>query len=104
MNRDGKWLCFGTPWCGTSGEYLNRSVPLQAVVILKRGDENRAYKLSGLSLLSYVVYPAWNRDVTEKMIPILDDFLEKIPVLQLECKADSNAVDVLYKALEDFTL
>lgn len=98
--EQGRWIGFGTPWCGTSGEYLNRSVPLGAVVILKRGDENRVTPASGLMLLSHVVYPVWDRKETEWMLSLLDDFLETVPVLQMECTPDVSAVETLYQALE----
>ena len=51
-----RWFAFGTPWCGTSGEYLNRSAAVQAVVILERGKENRVSMTNGMSLLPYVEY------------------------------------------------
>lgn len=95
------WVAFGTPWCGTSGEYLNRSVPLEAVVILKRGDENRVTPASGLTLLSHVVYPTWDRSVTEGMLSLLEELLENVPVLLLECTPDAAAVETLYQALEN---
>ena len=98
--KDGKWFGFGTPWCGTSGEYLNRSVPLQAAVVLQRGTQNRVSKASPMALLSHGVYPAWDRHLTEAMLTLLNRFLETIPVLLLECTPDTDAVDALQQALE----
>ena len=99
FQKQGKWVGFGTPWCGTSGEYLNRMVPLQAVVILQRGEENRVSAVSGMSLLSHGVYPAWDGAATEMMLSLLDRFVEQIPVLRLECTPDGVAADVLQQAL-----
>lgn len=100
----GQWFGFGTPWCGTSGEYLNRSAAVQAVVILKRGKENRVSAINGMSLLPHIVYPCWDRVSTERMLSLLDRFLETVPVLQLECVPDVSSVDVLYQALENLPL
>lgn len=102
--KQGQWFGFGTPWCGTSGEYLNRSVPLQAVVILERGKENRVSPINGMSLFAHTVYPAWNQTATETMLSLLDRFLTAIPVLKLECTPDASAVEVLYQALENLPL
>lgn len=102
--KDGKWYGFGTPWCGTSGEYLNRSVPLQAVVVLKRGTENRVSKITGVSLLAHIVYPGWDKSATETMLPLLEDFLESVTVLELECTSDVSSVEELYQALENLPL
>jgi hypothetical protein len=104
FHQQGQWFGFGTPWCGTSGEYLNRCVPLQAVVILQRGAENRVSAAEGMSLLSHGVYPTWDCAATETMLSLLDRFLEQIPVLRLECTPDAAAVDVLYQALERLPL
>ena len=99
--KQGKWLGFGTPWCGTSGEYVNRSVPLQAVVLPEQGQENRVTAADGMQLLAHVVCPAWDREATEIMLALLDRFLTEIPVLKLECTPDASAVEVLCRALED---
>lgn len=100
-----QWMGFGTPWCGTSGEYINRQVPIKAIVILSRGVENQAFPVNGPSLLDYVLphvlCPSWNRDFTEKMLTLLDEFLKRVPVLHLQCTADIQAVDVLKNAMEN---
>lgn len=100
----GQWFGFGTPWCGTSGEYLNRSAALQAVVILERGKENRVSALNAMSLLAHAVYPEWDRAATEMMLSLLDRLLISIPVLKLECTPDASAVEVLHQALENLPL
>ena len=103
-SRQGQWFCFGTPWCGTSGEYLNRSAALQAVVILTRGKENRVTRADSMALLAHVVCPGWDRNATTLMLALLDQLLEGVPLLQLECTPEAEAVDVLYHALEKLAL
>lgn len=100
--KQGQWLGFGTPWCGTSGEYVNRAVPLRAVVILERGEENHVSAANGMWLLAHTVYPAWDQAATETMLSLLDRFLSSVPVLKLECTPHVSSVEVLYQALENF--
>ena len=69
-------------------------------MVLEQGDKNSVSKAEGRFLLPHTVYPDWNREATEKMLSLLDNFLEKIPVLRLKCTPDASAVDVLYNALE----
>ena len=96
---------FGAPWCGTSGEYLNRRVPLYAIVLLERGKENRITPVEPSSLLQYilshVVYPNWDKTATGQMLSLLDDILQKLPVFRLQCTPDVRALEVLYQALEN---
>ena len=102
--EDGVWYGFGTPWCGTSGENINRLVPLQAVVLLERGNENIVSKCNGMSLFHHTLYPGWQQELTEEMLSLLDKFLGKIPTLKFQCTPDDSSVDVLYKALENYSL
>lgn len=104
FEEDGRWYAFGTPWCGTGGEYVNRRVPLQAVVILDRGEENRVSASNSLSLLPHAVYPCWDKEAAEKMLLLLDGLSASVPVLRLECTNSVAAVDELYKALENLPL
>lgn len=104
FESNGSWYGFGTPWCGTSGENINRTVKLQAVVILDRGEQNEVTKETGMSLLNFAVYPSWHREMTEEMLSLLDRFLEKLPILRLQCTKDVRSVDTLYGALENIPL
>ncbi len=102
--ESGQWLGFGTPWCGTSGEYLNRFVPLRAVVILERGTKNCVSPINAISLLHHTIYPNWDKVTTETMLSLLDGFLETVSVLRLECTPDVSAIEVLNQALENLPL
>ena len=104
---DGVWTGFGLPWSGTSGEQINRSVPLRAVVVLERGEENEAFPVSALdafgAVLPQVLCPTWDAALTETAMGLLDDFLACLPVLRLRCRPDAEAADVLERALEEWT-
>lgn len=104
IKESGQWMGFGIPWSGTSGESVNRSVPIQALVILNRGEQNQARKLSlyeafGESL-PMLHTPTWDADTSELALTMFDDFLENIPVIHLDCRPDEDAVNVLYQYLE----
>lgn len=104
VKEKGQWMGFGIPWSGTSGESVNRSVPIQALVILNRGEKNQAKKLSlyeafGESL-PMLHTPTWDADTSELALTMFDDFLENIPVIHLDCCPDEDAVNVLYQYLE----
>lgn len=100
-----EWTAFSLPWSGTSGEQINRNIPVKALVILERGEKNTVTKLEKLdafsSSLSNVQYPAWDKEKSEKAIDLLSDFLKEIPVFRLTCRPEKEAVDVLEKALEE---
>lgn len=104
FEKNGEWYGFGTPWCGTSGEYLNRKVPLKAIVVLEKGPDNIVTVENAMSLFHHLSYPAWHSETAEKTFSLLDGLLGKIPVLRLQCTRDKSAVDTLNQALESLPI
>ena len=104
--ENGKWQGFGIPWCGTSGECINRKVDVAALVILERGEENKVTRLKEYdafrSVYSLIQYPSFDFEKTQSAIDMCNGFLKDIPAFKLECRPDSEAVRVLHKALEGY--
>lgn len=102
--ENGKWIGFSLPWSGTSGEIINRSVTLSAVVILEQGEVNRAERLYGLDafgpLMQNLRIPVWDRDLSEKAFSLLDNIMTDVPVYRLICRPDPEAAEVLDQALK----
>ena len=98
------WYGYGTPWSGTSGEQINRRVPIKAFVSLNRGTVNEAHQMAGMeafpALFANVLYPNWDAELTGKALELLDSFLTDIPIINLHCLPDADAVDAL-KAMID---
>lgn len=104
IGKEGEqWIAYGTPWSGTSGEQINRHAPLKALVILERSEDNSVEKLEGFQafagILPHLIYPAWDKMMSETAIDKLNELLCDIPVYRLFCRPDTEAVDVLYRAL-----
>ena len=102
---DGVWTGYGLPWSGTSGEQINRNVPIKALVVLERGEYNEAQRIGGLeafgAVLPHVQCPTWDKELTDKAMELLDDFLNDIPIIRLRCRPDAESVEVLSKVLEE---
>lgn len=98
-----EWLAFGTPWSGTSGEQLNRVVPLKAVVVLERSENNCVQKMLSVEgfhkLYPHVLIPTWNKQLTIKAIDLLDKLLARIPIFLLKCRPDKEAVEMLHDSI-----
>lgn len=102
---DGVWTGYGLPWSGTSGEQINRNVPIKALVVLERGEYNEAQRIGGLeafgAVLPHVQCPTWDKELADKAMELLDDFLNDIPIIRLRCRPDAESVEVLSKVLEE---
>ncbi len=119
------WTAYGTPWSGTSGEQINRSAPLRAMVIVERADEKRMDDSSDdmirsadysigenlvrrltpaealPRLLPHMLYPSWDEELINIAFTELDHLLRTIPVLLFRSHPDEQAIDLLETALEE---
>lgn len=103
--RGDSWYAHGFPVCGSSGICVNRSLPLKAIVVLAQGKENRVTPMPPAqrikSLVSGMVLYAWNGPDLDMTLELAQDIAAKIPVVQLTCRPDREAVEVLRQYLED---
>ena len=91
------------PWCGTSGEYINRRVPITDIVFLDRGPTNQVSHISEfegvMRLMESIKAPTWNRDLYIKAMDYCEEIAHRIPLWHLSCTPDLEAVHVLKTAL-----
>ena len=90
------FLGWGTPWHGSSPYCENTSVPVHAMIVLKQAPENSIRELMGFEKVSEVsnsvFYPRWLENGMELCLETLDHLLSKIPVYELSCRPDEDAV------------
>lgn len=98
------WYACGSPWCGTSGKYINDMIAIKAIVLLERGEENRICPISPLqgamSLISLSYAAAWDEGLIGSALDILDKLVMKVPVYKLYCRPDYEAVKTLKQELQ----
>lgn len=90
------FLGWGTPWHGSSPYCENTSVPVEALVILKQARENTIRELTGFEKVTAVsnniFYPRWLEGGMELCLETLDHLLCRVPVYELSCRPDEEAV------------
>lgn len=90
------FLGWGTPWHGSSPYCENTSVPVHAMIVLKQAPENSIRELTGFekvtAVSNNVFYPQWLENGMELCLETLDHLLTKIPVYELSCRPDEDAV------------
>ncbi|OUN92956.1 hypothetical protein [Blautia sp. An46] len=91
-----EFIGWGTPWHGSSPYCENTSVPIQSLIILKQASENYIRELSGFEKVQLVsnniIYPTWLENGMELCLETLDHLLTKLPVYELSCRPDEDAV------------
>lgn len=91
-----EFLGCGSPWHGSSPYCLNKQVPLSALIVLKQSKQNTIRRLTGFemvsSVMSSVFWPTWYREGYEAACETFDALLNTVPVYELSCRPDEDAV------------
>lgn len=99
---DGKFYGFGTPYNGKEGLGVNDKVEIKGICFLKRGEKNKAYKISEEEettlIFNQILLPNNMKDY-DILINLLNDFISKVRIIGLECNMDKEACITSYKAL-----
>ena len=101
---DGKFYVCSTPWMGKSNIGTNLNVPVKAVYVLKRGDENRAEQVSPAKvfreLLEATLLPD-KRENTAKLLELYDGLFSQAKLVELYCKPEIEAAKTAYNAVNE---
>lgn len=96
---DDTWYAYGMPWAGSSGEYINRRVPITCIVALERDTYNHVETMTlfdqTLYLMQRIFAPAWPGELQNKGFDICEEIVCEIPVIQMYCTPDKESVNVL---------
>lgn len=97
------FLGCGSPWHGSSPYCLNKQVPLSALIVLKQSGNNKIRRLSGFemvsSVMSSVFFPTWYHVGYDAAYQTLDALLRTVPVYELSCRPDEDAVKLTEEAV-----
>ena len=98
-----RFLGCGSPWHGSSPYCLNKQVPLSALIVLKQSNENSIRRLTGFEMVSNVMnnvfFPTWYKEGHEAACKTLDALLNVVPVYELSCRPDEDAVRLTEKTI-----
>lgn len=94
---------YGTPWDGKHHLSRNISVPLKAICILTRAEENHIERISrsdAYPMLLQQIYRPHNPDKMKKTLEILDNISDNVNLYRLGCNMKINAAEVAYNAMK----
>lgn len=103
--KDGLWHAYGYPCCGSSAVCKNKTLPVQAIVMLEHGLENRMKPMSAAAKLRMFIAGAeqylWNNKELDKICKLAEQIIPDVPVWHFSCTPDKQAVEILKKKLEE---
>lgn len=103
QETDECFLGWGTPWHGSSPYCENTSVPVKALIVLKQAPENSIRELKDFEKVQLVsnniIYPTWLEGGMELCLETLNHLLSAVPVYELSCRPDEEAVRLTEEAV-----
>lgn len=101
LRVDDRIYAYGSPYAGSSGIYKNEFAPVKMIVLLRQGMENKIERISGKEayrmLFPRFLMTKWNKDLLMKTLELIEIILKKIPVYQLTCRPDKEAVELVHQ-------
>lgn len=100
---DGVWYAYGTPWCGKDGINANEKAPVAGVCFLVKAEHNKIRRLSVWEamqrVMSQTIYRFQSADTLDRMLSHLEQFLQEVPVFEMENLPDLDAVRMSYSTM-----
>ena len=96
-------IAYGTPWNGKHHLGENIAVPLKALCILQRGEENQiaqVTKQQAYSMLIQQVHKSADPAKLARTLQLIDRLAERVSLYQLQCNRNPDAVTVSYHAMK----
>ena len=98
------WRAYGSPYAGSSRCFVNKSVAIRAIVILKKCEKCRIQKMNStmafFKTYAGMIVNTWNQEYVQTITDLLKEMILEIPVYLLECTPTKEAVDLLKNTLE----
>lgn len=99
---EGNIMVYGSPWNGKHRLGENICVPLKAVCILERGEENEIKEIPARDAVHMLVQQS-HRPVNVQMMPkymeLLDTLAGNVSFYRLKCNMSSEAARISYEAM-----
>lgn len=103
MYKNGIPYACGTPFSGKTDINNNICCPLKAYVYLTRGKENTIARIGAKSSIFYLTEQTIKTTIDSKIflrnLQAIEKIVETTPCYELACRADLEAVEVVYKEI-----
>ncbi len=100
---DEGWYACGSPYAGSSQCYVNEQTKIRAIVMLaqsrtcsiRRLERSEAFR----KMYPQLTVSSWNAESIHRACSLLEQLIEKIPVYEMACTPDKEAVDLLKQTI-----
>lgn len=100
--KSGRYYGGGSPWCGTSEARKPDIAPIAGIFLVNQAKDNSVIPLGNrafMPLYAQTTLNNWDSSFMQKVTDLYSGLLDQIPVYQLNCRPDRDAVDLVYHTL-----
>ena len=99
ISKDGVLVC-GTPWDGKHKLNTNCMVPLKAICVLERGEENHIRQISPSAALPMLMQQSHRPGNVLKYMDLLDGLTKHVKFYNLHCNMEDEAAKIAYEGMQ----
>ena len=102
--KDGRAYACGTPWRGKEKLGADKMVPLKAVAILERAEDNSIVQISAAEALPTIIQQSnrpESRELMSKTLELISQMSKSVKFYSLKCNMQNEAALVSYKGMKD---
>lgn len=97
--KEGKCIVYGSPWSGKTPCYVNKSVPVRALMRLSQAPHNKIHRLPALLAIGAVLPScppafAYDNALQDHICNTVSEIISCTPVYHLECLPDAAAAEL----------
>ena len=101
---DGKCIVFGSPWSGKTACFVNKCVPVRALMRLSQAPYNKIHRLPALAAIGAVLPScppafAYYNALQDHICNTVSDIISCTPIYHLECLPDAAAAELSYSTI-----
>ena len=93
--KDGAWFAAGIPWDGKDQIYIQRNLPIRAVVVLEQAKENSIRRMTSMqamgTLLQQVMHPIWDEEAMNRVSGLMFRCANTVPFYYLKNLPNEDA-------------
>lgn len=102
-----KVFVYGLPWCGTSGQYMNKKAELGGIVFLQQYPENQVEVLgrfeSILRIAARCLTPNWSQTMMDYNLKEATRISELVPCYLLKNRPEKEAMELIRKQFDTYS-
>ncbi len=103
--KDGAWFAAGIPWDGKDQIYIQRNLPMKAVIVLEQAPENRISRMTPMqamgTLLQQVMHPVWDEESMDRVSALMYRCASSVPFYHLKNLPNEEATVLTHRIIHE---